>query len=296
MLNINAKKEEKMHGSYYMPYEIYKTSIPEFYGSFPLHWHEEIEVVYTHFGRAKYMIDFKEYVVEKGDILIIPPCSLHSFEQIGDEEFIAGTIIFGQKMLNSNLVDVCSTRYIMPIFNNETYLPIMIEDEEYKEELGKILEQIIKEHMERSTAFELRIKIKLLEFVQFFYENNLCSRAENDSSSARTSMQIRTITNYIEEYYGEKILLSDLAKCTNMSVYHMAHIFKKATGKTPNEYINDYRLAMATDKLLHEATPILEIAMECGYNNISYFNRIFKDRFGTTPKEYRKSHKKADST
>lgn len=295
-MNTNAKKEEKMHGSYYMPYDIYKTSIPEFYKSFPLHWHEEMEIVYVYSGIARYIVDFKEYIVKKGDILIIPPCALHSFEQVKDEEFIARTIIFGQKMLNSNLVDVCSTRYIMPIFNNETCLPVMLENDKHKKEISNILEQVIEEHINRRIAFELRIKIKLLEFILFFYENDLCSKAENDSSSARTSMQIRTITNYIEDYYGEKILLSDLAKSANMSVYHMAHIFKKATGKTPNEYINDYRLAMATDKLLHEDIPILEIAMECGYNNISYFNRIFKERFNITPKEYRKSHRKEYAT
>lgn len=290
MLNSNEKKEEKMHGSYYEPYDIYKTSIPEYYKSFPIHWHEEMEVVYAYSGKAKYIIDFKEYVIKKGDVLIIPPCSLHSFEQIEEEKFVAGTLIFGQRMLGSNLVDACSTKYIVPIFNNETYLPIMV-DELYKEEISKIIQRIIDEHIEKRVAYELRVKIKLLEFVQFFYEHNLCIQAERNVSSDRTSMQIKNITNYIEEFYGERIMLSDLAKCANMSVYHMAHIFKRSTGKTPNEYINDYRLAMATDKLLHSDAPILEIAMECGYNNISYFNRVFKDRLGVTPKEYRRTHK-----
>ena len=292
MINVNAKKEENMHGTYYMPYEIYKTSIPDFYKSFPLHWHEEMEVIYVYSGKARYSVDFNEYIVEQGDMLIIPPCSLHSFEQVEDEEFRAGTLIFSQKMLSSNLVDVCSTKYIMPIFNNEIYLPIIIKSsDKHKEYLGKIMENIIEQHLSKGIAFELRIKILLLEFIQYFYENDLYNKREKNTSTARTSMQIRNIINYIEEYYGKKILLEDLAECANMSVYHMAHIFKKATGKTPNEYINDFRLAMATDKLIHEDLPILTIAMECGYNNISYFNKVFKNKLGTTPKEYRKAHK-----
>lgn len=292
MIKVTANKEENMHGTYYMPYEIYKTSIPDFYKSFPLHWHEEIEVVYVYSGKAKYYVDFKDYIIEEGDLLIIPPCSLHSFEQIDDEQFTAATLIFGQKMLSSNLVDACSTKYIMPIFNNDIYLPTITKrDDMNRKGVKEIVEGIIKQHLTRENAYELRIKILLLEFIQYFYENDLCSKKEKSTSTVRTSMQIRNIIDYIEEYYSEKILLEDLAECANMSVYHMAHIFKKATGKTPNEYINDFRLAMATDKLIHEDLPVLTIAMECGYNNISYFNKVFKNKLGITPKEYRKVHK-----
>lgn len=297
MIKVTANKEENMHGTYYMPFEIYKTSIPDFYKSFPLHWHEEIEIVYVYSGKARYSVDFNDYIVEKGDVLIVPPSSLHSFEQIDEEEFIAATLIINQKMLNSNFIDACSTKYIMPIFNNEIFLRVIVKHyEKYSEYLGKTIENIIEQHLNKGIAYELKIKILLLEFIHYFYENDLYSKIENNKLNIRTSTQIRRIINYIEEYYGEKILLEDLAGCANMSVYHMAHIFKKITGKTPNEYINDFRLTKATDKLINEDSSILTIAMECGYNNISYFNKVFKNKLGITPKEYRKAHKNSKNS
>ncbi|MBQ4068554.1 MAG: AraC family transcriptional regulator [Lachnospiraceae bacterium] len=292
MITTGANKEENMHGTYYMPYEIYKTSIPDFYKSFPMHWHEEIEIVYVSSGKARYSVDFNDYVVEKRDVLIVPPGSLHSFEQIDEEEFVAATLIINQKLLNSNFIDACSTKYIMPIFNNEIFLRVIIKhNEKYSEYLGRIIENIIEQHLHKEIAYELKIKILLLEFIHYFYENGLYSKIENSTSNKRTSAQIRSIINYIEDYYGEKINLEDLAECANISVYHMSHIFKKITGKTPNEYINDYRLTKATDKLINEDSSILTIAMECGYNNISYFNKVFKNKLGITPKEYRNTHK-----
>ncbi|MBE5926269.1 MAG: AraC family transcriptional regulator [Lachnospiraceae bacterium] len=292
MINNSTNKEENMHGTYSMPYEIYKTCIPDYYKSFPIHWHEEIEIVYVYSGKARYFVDFIEYVVEAGDVLIVPPGSLHSFEQIDDEEFIAATLIFNQKMLNSNFIDVCSTKYIMPIFNNEIFFQMLIKhNERHSEYIGEIIKGIIEQHISRGITYELKIKIFMLKFIDYYYENNLYSRIEKNTSNKRTSIQIRNIVNYIEENYAEKINLEDLAECANISVYHMSHIFKKITGKTPNEYVNDFRLAKATDRLINEDSSILTIAMECGYNNISYFNKVFKNKLGITPKEYRNTHK-----
>lgn len=288
----NNNKEVNMHGTDLLPYEIYRTIIPRLFVSFPMHWHEEIEIVYVVSGRAKYMVDFTEYIIEKGDTLIIPPSSLHSFEQFEDEDFDAATIIFAQNMVSNNLIDICAIKYIMPIFNNEIYLPIHIKSEDLSgKEVKKYIWKAINEHLNKEPAYEIRIRISFLNIIQYFYKENLISKGKNSVSSVRTISQIKAITNYIEEHFAEKISLDNLAEFANISLYHLSHIFKKCTGQSPNEYINFYRLTMAANRLLAEDTQILNIAIDCGYNNISYFNRAFKKRYGLTPKEYRNKHR-----
>ena len=68
-------------------------------------------------------------------------------------------------------------------------------------------------------------------------------------------------------------------------------------GTTCIEYINDYRLNIATNMLLTTNSQITEIATSIGITNLSYFNRIFKKKYNMTPKEYRRSleNKRADS-
>ena len=291
--NKNESKETRKHGTDLLPYDIYKTSIPEFYTSFPIHWHNEIEIVYVIKGRARYTVDFMEYIIEKGDVLIIPPSSLHSFEQVGEEEFDAATIIFAQNMVSNNLIDICSIRYIIPVFNNEVYLPIHVKSDEIAiKEISKYIWDAVNEHLNREPAYELRVRIAFLNFIQYFYQKNLIFKKSELVANVRTVSQIKAIINYIEEHFAEKILLEDLARFSNISVYHLAHIFKIHTGQSPNEYINFFRLTKAGERIKAEDTQIINIAIDCGYNNISYFNRAFKKRYGLTPKEYRNKHNK----
>lgn len=295
MIAHNDKKnrqEINMHGTYLLPYEIYQTLIPRFYLDFQMHWHEEIEIVYALQGCAKYIVDFQEYIIQEGDILIIPPLSLHSFEQYESHSFEAGTIIFGQNMINGNPLDACSTKYIRPVFQNDVYLPVFLaKANPHNKDIADLLRAVFHEHVEKKAAYELRIRILFLQFINYFYEKELVHGGQQKSISSHMAAQIKLITNYIAEHYSEKITLEELASFANISVYHLSHIFKKCTGKSPNEYVNEYRLTMAADRLAHEDTQILNIAIDSGFNNISYFNRAFKRKYGMTPKEYRNGRK-----
>jgi len=66
--------------------------------------------------------------------------------------------------------------------------------------------------------------------------------------------------------------------------------FKSAMGCSFVSYLNDYRLTMVTRLLTTSDSSILVIAFECGFDNLSYFNRQFKKKFGITPFEYRRTH------
>lgn len=64
--------------------------------------------------------------------------------------------------------------------------------------------------------------------------------------------------------------------------------FKQTMGMPFTTYLNDYRLTLAAKSLLETHKAVLEIASECGFDNLSYFNRIFKKKYGITPSSYRK--------
>ncbi|MGL6200378.1 MAG: helix-turn-helix transcriptional regulator [Lachnospiraceae bacterium] len=65
------------------------------------------------------------------------------------------------------------------------------------------------------------------------------------------------------------------------------HFFKKYVDMTSIEYLNKYRLSMTLEQLKHSSDSVTNIALENGFNNISYYNRLFKKQFGITPREYR---------
>ena len=85
-----------------------------------------------------------------------------------------------------------------------------------------------------------------------------------------------------------KITIADAAAEVQLSQSHFMKYFKNTMGTSFIDYLNDYRLTMASRLLLSSDSSILVISEEVGYDNLSYFNRAFKKRYGMTPSAYRK--------
>lgn len=111
----------------------------------------------------------------------------------------------------------------------------------------------------------------------------------DDSSESR---RIQKVIDYLHENYQKEIHLADVAGHVNMSEVSFSRFMKKRTGKNYIEYLNDLRLGIASRHLIDTTKTVAEISYECGFNNLSNFNRIFKKRKGVTPKEFRESYTK----
>ena len=111
----------------------------------------------------------------------------------------------------------------------------------------------------------------------------------DDSSDSR---RIQKVIDFLHENYQKEIHLADVAGHVNMSEVSFSRFMKKRTGKNYIEYLNDLRLGIASRHLIDTTKTVAEISYECGFNNLSNFNRIFKKRKGVTPKEFRESYTK----
>ncbi|MBR4395735.1 MAG: helix-turn-helix transcriptional regulator, partial [Eubacteriaceae bacterium] len=102
--------------------------------------------------------------------------------------------------------------------------------------------------------------------------------------------RIKNALNYIRKNIDSKILVKDLAEATALSVEHFIKVFKNETGETPNMYITRTKMERAMVLLVTSATPVKTIALNLGYDDVSYFNRTFKRFAGITPQQYRDRH------
>ena len=112
--------------------------------------------------------------------------------------------------------------------------------------------------------------------------------AEVSSQDRRVDVLKESIT-YMRNHYSEKIYISDLADLANMNEQYYCRFFKKAIGKTPIEYLNELRIQRSMRLLQSSQKSVLEISLECGFNNLGNYMRTFKKVTGTTPLQYRKS-------
>ncbi len=107
---------------------------------------------------------------------------------------------------------------------------------------------------------------------------------------AASAEAIQKALQYIDEHVTENLTLGEIASAVYLSESRFGHLFKSITGITPVDYIETVRLSNAQKMLKETKQPITEIAIDCGYDNISYFIHRFKLKTGTTPGKYRSIH------
>lgn len=95
---------------------------------------------------------------------------------------------------------------------------------------------------------------------------------------------------FMRANYDKEISLNDVAKTVSMLDVSFSRFIKKQTGKTFIDSLNDIRLGHASRLLIDTTATIAEVSIQCGYNNLSYFNRIFRRKHGCTPREFRSNY------
>ena len=141
--------------------------------------------------------------------------------------------------------------------------------------------------------------VQFLKFMYILYELSVAddarvlasgsfSHAERETESRR----VQKVKEYVNEHYSEPLKLSDIADLVGMSPVAFSRFFRHRTGRTLSDYITDIRLGYAARMLVDSSRNISEICYECGFNNLSNFNRTFKAKRNYTPREFRAMFKK----
>ena len=138
-----------------------------------------------------------------------------------------------------------------------------------------------------------------MQFMTILYELSKCegARALASSSFAKVevssdSRRVQKVKNFIDQNYRYEIRLPQVADIAGMSPSAFSRFFKLHTGRNLSEYIIDLRLGYASRMLVDSTHSIAEISFQCGFNNLSNFNRIFKKRKGCSPSEFRENYHK----
>lgn len=259
---------------------------------FPLHTHRDVELNFIENGRGVRRV--------VGD----------SVEEIGDYEL---TLVAGESLVHAWEQGSCTNPDVREVtiqFAPELFSP---------ELLGKNQFSSIRKMLARANhglTFSLKTIMKVYSMLDILasqterFEQFLCflkilnelSLADDSRVLASTafakadgdveSRRIHKVKQHIHEHYSEEIRLEELASLAGMSTSAFCRFFKTHTGRTVMDYVIDIRLGNAARLLVDTTAPISEICWQCGFNNLSNFNRIFKAKRGYTPRDFRTLFKK----
>ncbi len=113
--------------------------------------------------------------------------------------------------------------------------------------------------------------------------------SDYDISQAKSNEQrINKVCTYLEENFSKPITVSNAAAIISISQSAFCKFFKRTTGKTFSDYLNDIRIGHACYQLIETDKQISTIARNAGYDSVSYFNRVFTKKKNSSPREFRK--------
>ena len=295
-------KEGRLHGTSSFPCGIYRTQSTQMGMIVKHHWHEEIEIIHFIKGNFRLLVNMESYEIKDECIFFINPGELHgiiSESKTLNEEY---AIVFQPGLLSFETYDSAQMYLINPLKNNKLSFPrylypdhpsyafildcfINVTDSfirgEGQEPQGAASEAVV---------FQLQIKASLLKMLAVLFQFRLYSDSHRNTDT-RVELIKASIT-FIRSHYREKIYIRDLASLANMNEQYFCRFFKKALGRTPTEYINDYRIRNAISLLETTDLPVMNICLDSGFFNLGNFLKIFRKYTGTTPLQYRKEKSK----
>ncbi len=260
--------------------------------TYPLHQHREFELNFIEKGRGVRRI-VGDSVEEIGDyelVLVGGEDLQHVWEQgrCKSKDIREITIQFSGDMFGGDLLaknQFASIRRMLKRADHGLSFPVSTIMRVYS-----TLDTIAKEQ-NRFVQF-LKMMYILYELSVSDDVRVLASSSFAHHEQTTESRRVEKVKQYISEHYAEPLKLNDLAELVGMSPVAFSRFFHQRTNRTLSEYIVEIRLGHAARMLVDSTKNISEICYECGFNNLSNFNRTFKSKKNYTPRDFRAMFKK----
>lgn len=270
--------EEARRGSEALPLGLYRQSGAVSGACItPLQYHKDLELILAIEGSTTLVVDGERWETEPNVLYFINPYQIHSMH-VATPPSRYDCLVIPVPLLSLPAGHAAMRDLIAPIYNGELCFVRETRDPFLIDLFGRITASY--HNKEQNGA---AILAYLLLFLDYCRKQELLQVA-----SAAPTTAIRKAIDYIQSHFNEKISLEDMAASVGMNSKYFCTYFKKHTRTTPITYLTMLRIRHAKLLLREKRLSVLEVALSCGFDNVSFFIRQFKNATGQTPGQYRK--------
>ena len=282
-------KESRRHGDELFPIMSYYIPSGYNFSALDCHWHDEMELFRVMQGVVTIQCGNSLFEAHAGDLAFFNSGELHAAVPADNaQDLCFQAIVFSPDFLCSMTNDILRVKYVSPVMNGELRLPSLIQQgTELHYHISGAFDTVYELLENRPPYFEFNVRACMLAAFGVLVKNSSISNDTARYGAAASS--IKTAIQHIQENYHSTLSIEQLAELAGMSEGHFCRVFKQYTLKTPVQFINSVRLGHAADQLANTNKRVLDIAMDCGFNSVSYFIEVFRESFGITPSKYRKN-------
>lgn len=247
----------------------------------PFHWHRELEILYVLNGHAIVHMDGEQYVLNPLDAIVVDYAKIH--EVIYELPQTMGICIHVSRqllrryMLDSELLSIhCAGKHLTP------------EEQPYYDELCRYLKELTVLYVNQKNTYQLKSTALILDILACLIEHFSEPITKSASEAKVGNMErIEQICDYVEHHYKEEITLQAAAGELGLNKEYFCRFFKRNTGNSFIQYVNQVRINHIYQDLLHTDEGVQEIMERHGFYNQKLFYRMFKERYECTPREAR---------
>lgn len=251
------------------------------------HFHPELELLYVNKAKGKRHIGSHLSYFNNSQLILIGASLPHTgftdrFTTNGTETIIQ----FKEDFLGETFFDIPEMSTIKTLFARAK--KGLLFHQEAKKEIGPKIEALLNyQGIDRIIHF--------LEILKDLSSSDDYSLLNVDGFAFEVEPQdnnkIDIIFHHVKTNFTQQIPLDEISEKVNMTVPAFCRYFKKVTGKTFTQFVNEFRIVHATKLLAEKPTSITDICFESGFNNFSHFNKLFKKFTGKSPLKYRNEMK-----
>lgn len=221
--------------------------------------------------------------IEQGEIILIPPHIPHVWEfdstATDDHGNISNISVFFEPQLISSMSELfpelaVSLEKIKSLTHPLSY---------FGDTNTRIFNLLISM---RGLSPEQRLP-KMIELLTVISDTSESRHAGKNVPATRIEQRLEKLRIYCACNYMNPITLDEISRHVGMNRSAFCTFMRRNTGMSLSEYVNNVRLEHVKEKLLNTDSTISEIALDCGFQNIAYFNRLFRERYHCTPKSTR---------
>ena len=275
-------KENHPHGTREYPFCEYHMRYWPHAFQIPVHWHDEVEIIYVRKGPLMVEIDGQKFIGDDGAVYIVSPGVLHMMTA-PETPVDYFTFLFPMEFISFQTKDELEDEIFFPLRNHTREFRPEVTNRNLLEKLLPILDELSAENGKFGTHRQIQVRIRLLQVVDLLVEYD---QIEAKTGRASGGLE-KEILIYIQDNYHEHISLAELSEHFHLSEKYMSRFFSERFHMTLTQYVNYVRLKYARHLLESTDLSVTEIAMKSGYPNVSYFIRKFSAAVGEPPLRYR---------
>lgn len=280
------QRELVEHGSALFPIACYHDKLTD--NEVMWHWHEEFEAIIITQGSAIITVGKEKYTVNQGEGIFVNSGVMHSLAAAGISGCSFHSLVFHPRLVSGGIESIFYQKYIQPVLDNSTFKSSqLVPGSPWNQICLDAIEIAWQSCVYKTPGYEFKVRGSLSDLVFQLWNHLPVIRRQPDAKVVRDSDRIKAMLQFIHDNHAAELTTKLIADSVMISESECLRCFHNTINTTPIQYVKQYRIQQASHMLVFSKEKIADIAVKCGFQDISYFTKTFRQLKGCVPSEYR---------